>query len=52
MDVQPTNLKVVSSDNPETLWKEFEKTGSIQAYMRYCRSVEMIENLVSSTLPS
>lgn len=52
MDFQPTDLKVVPTESPEALWEEFEKTGSVQTYLRYCRAVEMTENLVPSKLPS
>jgi hypothetical protein len=39
-------------ENAEALWEHFEKTGSVQAYLRYSKKVEKIEELVPLNSPS
>jgi hypothetical protein len=45
-----TELKL--NENPETLWENFEKTGSVTAYLRYVEKMKNRQEVVSTRLPS
>jgi hypothetical protein len=52
MEKTPTEIEVISSPSTETLWENFEQTGSVKAYLRYCQEVKNREKLELLDLPS
>jgi hypothetical protein len=52
METNQTDSQLIFSESAEILWKKFEKTGSVQDYLRYSQKVEKIEELVPLNLPS
>jgi hypothetical protein len=44
--------QVTFPENTEALWEHFEKTGSVQAYLRYSEKAEKIEEFVPLNSPS
>jgi hypothetical protein len=45
-----SELKITES--PETLWENFEKTGSVTAFLKYAEKVKNSQEIASFRLPS
>jgi len=46
----PYDLTIIES--PETLWENFEKTGSVKDYLRFVQKAEKPEDPEPAQLPS
>ena len=52
MDRNQFEVELTFTENAETLWRNFEKTGSVKDYLRYVQKLESVKDLDSTTLPS
>ena len=52
IDSQPKLNEPKLNESPDALWKNFEKTGSVSAYLRYVEKMKSSQDGVSSRLPS
>lgn len=51
MKIIPTEFELTVDKSAETLWEDFERTGSVKAYLRYLQKVQKSEELEPSGLP-
>ena len=47
-----TDTELNITENAETLWENFEKTGSVTAYLLYVRKMDKRPEVLSAQLPS
>jgi|GEM_PF-6360733 len=52
MDTDKTEFELMVEQSAEALWEEFERTGSVKAYLLYSRKIQNQESFELSPVPS